>query len=396
MVRNSRRLTILFLCGFFAILTLNLKGYFEKSSGIGQQEAKSHELPKAQRKTDDIPNSLQNSEATKDSSYRKKEVRLFAGTLFFNMPVTNERFLGNCSVRKHCKIIDNRELADAVLYHAADYVDLGQLNTNQIAVLWNLESPISHRLWQNFHRRINWIMSYRLDADVWLPYGIIKKSDHPNVIDYEQIWEMKNMTAVWLISNCGHRNGRIALTRAIQASGIEVDIYGKCGNKRTPNNCDGVDKQSDNCVAELFKPYKFAIAFENSLCKDYITEKFFEVLQKRYAVSIVMQRKRYEDAGAPENSFIAVSDFENVTELANYLRSVAGDKQKYLRYHKWRESFTVESAYFNIEETGFCQLCKKIMRQEFEPKYYESPSEWHTKGVCEHPQDAFVNNFLNK
>lgn len=46
-----------------------------------------------------------------------------------------------------------------------------------------------------------------------------------------------------------------------------------------------------------FRPYKFYIAFENTNCKDYVTEKFYETLRSRMAVPIVIHRKTYEDLG---------------------------------------------------------------------------------------------------
>lgn len=205
----------------------------------------------------------------------------------------------------------------------------------------------------------------------------------------------KNNSSVWLISNCAYRNGRLALANAIKTKGFKIDIFGSCG-LRTPNNCDGVGKQSDECVTQLFWPYKFAISFENSLCTDYVTEKFFEVLQKRYAVPIVMQRKRYTILGAPNNSFIAVDDFKSATELVRYLHEVENDREKYLSYHRWREHFAVESNYFEIEDTGFCALCKKLLKRDYEPKYYKNPYEWHVQDTCEQPQDAFVKSYIER
>ena len=49
---------------------------------------------------------------------------------------------------------------------------------------------------------------------------------------------------------------------------IPVDQYGKC----SANECD------DTCYGNLGAQYKFYLSFENSLCKDYITEKFWNAL----------------------------------------------------------------------------------------------------------------------
>ena len=52
---------------------------------------------------------------------------------------------------------------------------------------------------------------------------------------------------------------------------ISVDVFGKCG----PLKCeDGMD-----CFVNLAKSYKFYLAFENSLCSEYVTEKFWRTLR---------------------------------------------------------------------------------------------------------------------
>eukprot|EP00957_Ditylum_brightwellii_P103230 7868167-Ditylum_brightwellii.AAC.1 len=51
-----------------------------------------------------------------------------------------------------------------------------------------------------------------------------------------------------------------------------TDIYGKCTGETT--GC-GRDRKSEDkhCVDEVMKSYKFYLAFENTRCKDYISEK---------------------------------------------------------------------------------------------------------------------------
>ena len=49
---------------------------------------------------------------------------------------------------------------------------------------------------------------------------------------------------------------------------IDVDIYGGCGNLKCP-------RTNQHCFSRLKTHYRFYLAFENSNCKDYITEKLF-------------------------------------------------------------------------------------------------------------------------
>lgn len=63
---------------------------------------------------------------------------------------------------------------------------------------------------------------------------------------------------------------------------LKVDIYGACGNFKCSRST------SDLCFELLDNDYKFYLAFENSNCKDYITEKFFVNALYRNVLPIVM------------------------------------------------------------------------------------------------------------
>ena len=73
-----------------------------------------------------------------------------------------------------------------------------------------------------------------------------------------------------LETNCSPRSNRMRYARKLQQY-ISVDIYGGCGEHRCPGHLPYL--KSMPCMNWLANDYKFYLAFENSNCKDYITEK---------------------------------------------------------------------------------------------------------------------------
>lgn len=67
--------------------------------------------------------------------------------------------------------------------------------------------------------------------------------------------------------------------------------------------------------------YRIYLAFENSNCDEYITEKLWYNAYFKYAIPVVMggSRRNYEELCPPE-SFIHVDDFDSPQSLADYLR----------------------------------------------------------------------------
>ena len=71
--------------------------------------------------------------------------------------------------------------------------------------------------------------------------------------------------------------------KALEAeTSLRVDIYGKCGLGAVPKN---------NPISPLLE-YKYYLSFENSLCKEYVTEKFYKVLKLPVIPIVRGARKR--------------------------------------------------------------------------------------------------------
>ena len=73
----------------------------------------------------------------------------------------------------------------------------------------------------------------------------------------------------------------------------------------------------------------FYLAFENSVCQNYVSEKFWNV--KKLIVPVVLSRRIFANLSVPNNSIIAVDDFSNAKELADHLKMLAENKHLYMK-----------------------------------------------------------------
>jgi hypothetical protein len=125
--------------------------------------------------------------------------------------------------------------------------------------------------------------------------------------------------AFWVVSDCHTNNKREEYVRVLQKY-IKIDIFGKCTNSRYLCPKSG----GNECIKKLSLEYKFYIAFENSDCKEYITEKFYRTLTLP-VVPVVMGWGDYA-INSPPNSYIDVNDFTSIKALADYLKELDKDQ----------------------------------------------------------------------
>ena len=127
-----------------------------------------------------------------------------------------------------------------------------------------------------------------------------------------------------------------------------MDIYGACGNL----TCLRKDGEFFDM---LKKEYKFYLAFENSNCKEYITEKFFYNGLRHNILPIVMGAS-VEDykAVAPPNSFLHVDQFKNPAHLAKYMKMLNKDDKMYNKFFDWQSKGEWVNTKF------FCRVCSML------------------------------------
>ncbi|KAF8794172.1 Fucosyltransferase C like protein [Argiope bruennichi] len=268
----------------------------------------------------------------------------------------------NCQV-SNCYATANKSAAhqaDAILFHAPDLNSSNipqRFRNDQIWILYSMEPPRYAVLkWRLISSLFNWTMTYRSDSDVQVKYGEVvrnKNACHASVPARGSIIKNKTNKALWMVSNCRTESKREAYIRELRKH-FKVDIYGKCSRKR---KCE--PSQSEKCY-QLLKNYKFYLSFENSICKDYITEKFFNVLQYDI-VPVVFGAANYE-AIAPPNSYIDATQFPKPEDLAKHLHGVAKNQSWYNSFFEWKGTYSVHLY------PWMCDLCQRLHRPKTELK----------------------------
>lgn len=109
------------------------------------------------------------------------------------------------------------------------------------------------------------------------------------------------------------------------------------------------------CHDYLRENYLFYLAFENSICKDYVTEKFFRTLQLDL-IPVVMGAANYS-TDYPPNSFIDALKFSSPQQLAEYLYQVANNETLYRQYFYWKKDYRIVQATLHND---LCQICQFI------------------------------------
>uniref|UniRef100_A0A914VZ55 Fucosyltransferase n=1 Tax=Plectus sambesii TaxID=2011161 RepID=A0A914VZ55_9BILA len=230
-------------------------------------------------------------------------------------------------------------------------------------------------------------MTYRTDSDIVAPYDrLVSRAEQVNGFLYEEHgWDdvvaavgRKTKLGLQFVGNCYSESGRESIVRALQRY-INIEQSGYCAGRQ----CDY------SCEQRILPDYRFFIAFENNICRDYVTEKFWRL--KRLIVSIVL-RASILDGIAPDDSFIAVDQFQSVAALAAHLEMLSRNETEYLRYFEWTIHYQKIEA---PRSEAFCRLCNWLHGPTIEHKSYADLVGWYyPTEVCHAKRFNYVREVL--
>ncbi len=333
------------------------------------------------------------STSSKDETSQTRMILIWnkciLGTLDCGFGLGNAPFIGNnCSIQ-NCNITTDKHsfaAADAVLFNMGPHGGAKKRSKlperafkEQIFIYYLFEAPLRTSIWSDlrqFGNYFNLTISYLNDnrTDIIIPHGKIvqrpvgEKYTQPNI----SVLQMKDKMAAWIVSNCRSiRSQRRTYVKKLSKF-IPVDIYGKCGKLKCEQNV--------SCYTRIARHYSFYLAFENSVCKDYHTEKIYRTLQYDI-IPVVLGGGNYS-AYLPHKSYINVMDYRSPKHLADYLTYLSQNRTAYLEYFRWKEKY-ISLSDFPTKGAAACKLCEILHNSSSRYKSgFDVDKYWYGGGQC--------------
>ena len=202
-------------------------------------------------------------------------------------------------------------------------------------VWMNKESPANCHQIPQATGLFNITNNYRLDSTVPGRYGeIVQRS--PKEEDFKL--PAKDKLVCWIVSNWNPNYKRVQYYNELKKH-IHIHTYGGAFGKRISAE-EGV---------QIITSCKFYLSFENSIFKDYITEKVYNPLSMG-TVPVVLgpSRNNYEEH-IPGSSFIHFQDFDTPKMLADRLHYLDQNQQEYMNYYLWRREFVAQGRSWGMD-----------------------------------------------
>ena len=136
----------------------------------------------------------------------------------------------------------------------------------------------------------------------------------------------------------------------------------------------------------MLNQYHFYLAFENTFCFDYLTEKVF----KTYAadiniIPVVRGGASYKEM-IPSGTYLNTADFESPKSLGQYLSYLEQNITAYAEFLQRNDQYVNEGNHTRLEN-GFCDICVKVHNVHAFANHYSDVGKWINDRTCESAKD---------
>ena len=251
-------------------------------------------------------------------------------------------------------------MADIVVLRHSDlpYSSPIEKRGNQIWVLQTNESPHhTFRPPSKWAKHIDLGASYMEQSDFFVPiYGRVKLRKAGTTRNFTGILKSKITDAVWVSSHCSTHGKRENLVKELSKH-LSLDTFGQCGTKKCGKQYDDIK----TCQATFIDKYKFYLAFENSICDNYTTEKLYSLYRERAPIIPVINGPRDVRKYLPEGTYINRFDFASPKLLAEELKRIGNNESEYIRILQEKDKYTLSDDFqLKVVHKFQCDLCKYL------------------------------------
>jgi alpha-1,3-fucosyltransferase len=290
----------------------------------------------------------------------------------------------NCEVTNNKNRLNESHL---VVVSMINQNEMGQLPESksrpehQRWIFYLIESPIHTQSFETYNNYFNMSVTYKFESDFASHYSYESHYVWEENKDFNENFDYsagKTDFAAILVSNCGGSSQRLQYVHEMKKH-VNVSIFGNCGQqcmKKFDNGSDG------DCKEIISTKYKFFLAFENSLCSQYITEKFFIIL--RYNIIPVVLGAGDYSQYIPKSGYINVFDFKTVKDLTDHLIYLDNNKTAYNSYFKWRKHVVKKTD--GVFAASICEMCIRLnidSHLPFEKKTLTDLNAFWSRQDCE-------------
>ncbi|XP_069122402.1 alpha-(1,3)-fucosyltransferase C-like [Argopecten irradians] len=323
-----------------------------------------------------------------------KTILMFSATRWFNEWVgtkwNSTDVFRTCPVQ-NCMLTQDRTLkdsADVVMFRWNDLTKCRKkLKDGQIWILFEHESPVySKKSYKRCNdKKINWTCTYRRDSDFTLVHGhFAQKDTEYNISQIHKLWTSKSKTAIGFISHCKSPSKRDQFVEKLRSYGVDIDIFGKCGKGRCGSRATNWLKvwnitkdRRENCFDVLDTRYKFYLSLENALCKDYVTEKSLHLVLSHQIIPLIRDGAN-RSIFHPPNSYIDTKDFKSIKAIAEHIKYLSKNFDRYLEYFHWRNHYSVETI-TSVLQSIVCDVCRRVHLGKKYQRLYNNLNDFYTK-----------------